>query len=253
MESAEFIPKLIVFDLDGTLTESKQPLVPSMGKLLVRLMEKMVIAVTSGGSFAQFKTQFLPGLPPDLPADRLYIFPTDAAQCYFLRDGEWHQEYNHSLSLEEKAQIVDAIHRALAETGFGEAPKQVWGERVEDRDAEIAFSYYGQEAPLDIKSAWDPDSKKRIQIRAALLSLLTDFSVTIGGKNTIQITRKGVTKSFGLRALARITGIDIKDMLYVGDSFGDGGNDTVVEETGVHTQQVSGPAEVEKLIAALVS
>ena len=253
MEPLPFAPKLIIFDLDGTLTESKQELKPDMGALLAELMEKMPIAVMSGCSYQQFQKQFLPGLPEQAPTDRLYIFPTNAAQCYVLDGGgAWKQQYSHSLSADEKKQITEAIHRALAETGFDKEPEQVWGERIEDRDAQIAFSYLGQDAPLEAKSAWDPDRKKRMQIRAALTPLLADFSISIGGKNTIDITRKGVTKSFGLRALSRITNVDISEMVYVGDALDEGGNDSVVKETGIHTVSVTGPAVVEQLIRALL-
>lgn len=253
MEPIDFKPKLVVFDLDGTITESKQTLDLDMGRQLEKLMDKLPIAVMSGASFGQFQKQFLPGLPDAIPPSRLYIFPTNAAQCYVLENNEWRKEYNHSLSAEEKTQVIEAINRALSETGFGEPPTQVWGERIEDRDAQIAFSYYGQEAPLAVKRAWDPDRKKRAQIRAAMLPLLADFSISMGGTNTIDITRKGVTKSFGLRALSRITEIDITDMLYVGDALEEGGNDAVVKETGIRTLQVSGPQDVREVIATLVT
>jgi HAD superfamily hydrolase (TIGR01484 family) len=223
-----------------------------MGELLADLMEKMPVAIMSGASYEQFQKQFLPGLPRTAPDGRLYIFPTNAAQCYVLGSGVWRQEYNHALSIEEKTQIVNAIHRALEESGFAEKPETVWGDRIEDRGAQIAFSYYGQNAPLEIKRAWDPDHKKRTQIRSALLPILGDFSISFGGTNTIDITRKGVTKSFGLRALSRITKINIADMLYIGDALDEGGNDAVVKETQIHTRQVSGPEEVKELISAMV-
>jgi len=251
MEPIDFEPKLVVFDLDGTVTDSKQSLQPEMGQLLTQLMKKMPIAIMSGCSYQQFQKQFLPGLPSEAPPNRLFIFPTNAAQCYVLQDGKWRQQYNHSLSAEEKTQITDAIHRALRDSGFGETPKEVWGERIEDRDAQIAFSYYGQEAPLEVKKAWDPDRKKRVAIRQALLPILTDFSISVGGTNTIDITRKGVTKSFGLRALSRITEIDIENMVYVGDALDEGGNDSVVKETAIRTIQVAGPEEVKEFVHSL--
>ena len=53
---------LIIFDLDGTLAESKQVVDAEMVGLLGRLLEQKKMAVISGGSFAQFEKQFLPGL-----------------------------------------------------------------------------------------------------------------------------------------------------------------------------------------------
>jgi len=37
-------------------------------------------------------------------------------------------------------------------------------------------------------------------------------------------------------------------MLYVGDALKEGGNDSVVIETGIRTQEVSGPQETAKVI-----
>lgn len=253
MEPLDFTPKLVAFDLDGTLTESKQNLDPEMGKLLGRLMEQMPIAVMSGAHFDQFQKQFLWGLPNTIPADRLYIFPTNAGQCYLWQDDAWQKQYDFPFTEEEKEEVIAALEKALAETGFGERPGQLWGEQIEDRKSQIAFSYWGQQAPLAVKRAWDPDEKKRQSIRKVLQPLLPEFTVEIGGSNTIDITHKGITKSFGLRKLSEITGIPIADMLYVGDALWEGGNDAVVKETGVRTLQVSGPGEAAQFIESLLS
>ena len=46
--------KLIVFDLDGTLAESKASLDAEMAALLNRLLEIVKVAVISGGDWPQF-------------------------------------------------------------------------------------------------------------------------------------------------------------------------------------------------------
>jgi phosphoserine phosphatase len=51
--------KIIAFDLDGTLTESKQEMSPEMADLTSSLSMKIKIAIVSGGAYHQFKRQVL--------------------------------------------------------------------------------------------------------------------------------------------------------------------------------------------------
>jgi hypothetical protein len=55
--------KLIVFDLDGTLAESKTSLDTEMSLLLHDLLGIVKVAVISGGDWPQFKKQVLSNLP----------------------------------------------------------------------------------------------------------------------------------------------------------------------------------------------
>jgi len=247
-----FKPQLVAFDLDGTLAESKQRVTPQMGDLLARLLQKMPVAVLSGASFRQFETQFLPAIPSDANVTNLYLFPTNAAQCYRFNK-KWTLVYDECFDTLERERILHALAEALEETGLAEPPPEVWGERIEDRGSQIAFSGLGQLAPIEEKSKWDPDRKKRLALREHLLKKIPDFSVSIGGMNTVDITRKGITKAFGLHELAKLTGVTVSEMLYVGDALGEGGNDSVVIPTGVQTQEVFGPEETAKIIEDVLS
>ena len=51
--------QLIVFDLDGTLAESKSSLDPEMSSLIHDLLGIVKVAVISGGAWKQFKDQLL--------------------------------------------------------------------------------------------------------------------------------------------------------------------------------------------------
>ena len=57
--------KLIVFDLDGTLAESKSTLDAEMATLLGRLLRTMQVAIISGGDWPQFEAQVLSKLADD--------------------------------------------------------------------------------------------------------------------------------------------------------------------------------------------
>jgi|SRR3989344_5444319 len=241
-------PKLVAFDLDGTLAVTKQRMSADMGELLSQLLKKMSVAVMSGAGFPQFERQFFPAFPADADFTNLYLFPDNAAQCFVYRNGAWKPQYDNAFTSTEKEHILKALDEALKETGLYEVPVRVWGERIEDRGAEIVFSGLGQEAPPEEKRCWDPDHVKKRALRDALAKRLPEFSEGANGSTSVDITRKGITKAYGIRRLAELSGIAIAEMLYVGDALDEGGNDAVVKETGVQTRAVFGPEETAGLI-----
>ena len=50
--------ELFVFDLDGTLAPSKQPIEPEMVETLKKLIAKRRVAVIGGGAFEGFSNPF---------------------------------------------------------------------------------------------------------------------------------------------------------------------------------------------------
>ncbi len=244
----DFKPKLMAFDLDGTLAESKQRLTAEMGNLLDELLQKMPVAIMSGAAYYIIETQFLAALSADAKLSNLYLFPTNAAQCYKFNK-KWELVYDESFTELERNRILHALVETLEEVGLGAEPVQLWGDRIEDRGSQISFSPLGQKAPPDAKREWNKNNNPvRVKLWELLSPKLPDFSVAMGGLTTIDITRQGITKAHGIRELSELTGITISEMLYVGDALGEGGNDSVVIPTGVQTQEVFGPDETAKII-----
>ena len=68
--------KLVAFDLDGTLAESKQAIQPDMAALLAQMTEHVPLAVISGGDWPQFEKQIVARLPADAKLENLFIMPT---------------------------------------------------------------------------------------------------------------------------------------------------------------------------------
>lgn len=246
------IPKLVAFDLDGTLAISKSPLAPDMTELLSRLTSATDTAITSGGKFEQFKTQVIDRLPADTRFDHLHLLPTSGAAYFSYTNGAWTPHYQETLSEEESTLIRGAIVTALTETNVMDPDAPLYGEQTEYRGSQVTFSALGQEAPVDAKYAWDPDQAKRRKMAQILIPLLPDYDVKIGGATSIDITKKGINKAFGIRKLSEFTGIAIPDMLYIGDALFPGGNDEVVKETGIPTRQIQDPTETARVIKELL-
>ncbi|HZY95808.1 MAG TPA: HAD-IIB family hydrolase [Candidatus Cybelea sp.] len=242
--------RLIVFDLDGTLAQSKAALDNEMAALLGRLLGVVKVAIISGGDFPQFQKQVIQRLPTGSDFANLSILPTSGTK-FFEFDGEWRKLYSDDLADDQKKKIEDALESAVAQTGF--QPKETWGERIEDRGTQITYSALGQQAPLDAKEKWDPDFAKRKAIKAILDSTLPDFSVRLGGTTSIDVTRPGVDKAYGIRKLRDVLGIPIAEMLFVGDAIFPGGNDYPALQAGTDTIEVRDPDETKRVIEAIIA
>ncbi|MGJ5814801.1 HAD-IIB family hydrolase [Paludibaculum fermentans] len=237
--------KLIVFDLDGTLAESKSSLDSEMADLLQELLGIVRVAVISGGDWPQFEKQLLARLPEDASLANLSLLPTCGTK-FFQYKGGWEKLYSEDFTTDEKAKIIASLNQAVLESGFG--AERVWGEVVEDRESQITFSALGQQAPLEEKHKWDPDFAKRHQIKTILDRLIPHFSVRLGGSTSVDVTRQGIDKAYGIRKLRDVLGVAIDEMVFVGDALFPGGNDYPAQEAGVVSICVRDPHETKRVI-----
>ncbi|MDH4238055.1 MAG: HAD-IIB family hydrolase [Phycisphaerae bacterium] len=242
--------KLIVFDLDGTLAESKSSLDAEMSALLHDLLGIVKVAVISGGNWPQFEKQLLSNLPHDKHLVNLSILPTCGTK-FFQYAGDWKKIYSEDFTADEKEKIVSSLKKALGEAGF--KVEKVWGEVIEDRGSQITYSALGQQAPLEEKNKWDPDFAKRKKIKAILDALIPEFSVRLGGATSIDITKPGIDKAYGVRKLRDILGVSLKEMIFIGDALFPGGNDYPAEEAGVVSIPVRGPNESKRVTEAIIA
>jgi phosphomannomutase len=241
---------LIVFDLDGTLAESKSSLDQEMAALLGRLLDVAKVAIISGGAWPQFEKQVLTQIPDDARLAKLSLLPVCGTQFY-RHDGGWNRLYSEEFTPDEKNRIVAAVDKAFDASGF--RPAKHWGAAIEDRGGQITLSALGQDAPLSEKQKWDPDFSKREKIMALLKPLIPDVSIKTGGSTSIDITRPGIDKAHGIEKLRDLLKVSIADMLYVGDALFPGGNDSAVKVTGIRTIQVRDVEETKRVIEAIVA
>ena len=242
---------LIAFDIDGTLTRSKLPLDSEMATLLCQLMEQYRVAIISGASYEQFKWQILDCLScSSEQMKNLYLLPVDGT-VFCSYSNEWRCENDAPLSKEERGFVVTAFEDIFVKSGL-ESPDKIYGELIEDRGAQLNFSALGQDAPIELKEKWDSDNKKRAQMVEALKHTLSSFSMRIGGTTSIEITKMGIDKAYGLNKLMERTGISKGKMLYVGDKLFEGGNDAPVLTLGIESRAVKNLEETKKTILELL-
>ena len=131
--------------------------------------------------------------------------------------------------------------------------EKTWGDVIEDRGSQITFSALGQQAPIDEKKKWDPDFAKRKKIKAIMDDLIPEFSVNLGGTTSVDVTKHGIDKAYGIRKLRDTLGIAIADMIFIGDALFPGGNDYPAKEAGALSIQVKDIDETKRVIEAITA
>jgi HAD superfamily hydrolase (TIGR01484 family) len=251
--------EVIAFDIDGTLTRSKSPLEDNplvdtdMSDLLNKLLDHYLVAIISGASMRQFETQILAHLTKD--ADKLknlYLLPTNGTTLCRYQDNAWLCPPVNALTDQEKKAIFDAFDKMFQEVGF-HIPEHLYGEIIEDRVSQVTFSAFGQKAPIELKETWDKDHRKRAQMVEVLKKYLPDFASHIGGTTSIDVTRKGIDKAYGLRELLKYLKIESEKLLYVGDELYPDGNDAPALLVAGECRSVTGPEETKKVIQELLA
>lgn len=248
--------KLIVFDIDGTLTPSKAPADKEMIQLLLHLLDEKSVAIIGGGKYSLFKEQLIEQLPnQDKRLERLFLFPTNSTAFYRFNTS-WHEVYSHELSEREKEKIKNAFDETFRDVNYRH-PEKTYGPVIEDRNTQITFSALGQEVVamcgekigVQLKEDWNKKyDKLRQKMREILQKLLPEFEVRAGGLTSIDVTRKGIDKAYGVRQIAKHLDVKIEDMLFVGDAIFLGGNDYAALQTGIDYVKVEDPSDTKELI-----
>lgn len=244
-------PEIILFDLDDTLTESKQKVGPEMAQIFSKLLESTKLAIVSGAKFEQQLNQFINLLPKESNYKNLFSFPENAAQCMTFNGSDWTEQYSFFLSQEEVIEVTNALNLVLKETGVVESENS-YGERIENRGAQVTFSALGQEAPVLAKKIWDPDQEKRKDLRNRLIKIIPQYEIEIGGMTSIDITKKGINKTKAVYWLSENIHLPIESMLYIGDSLFEGGNDAIVIQTGIPVMETKNPEQTIEIIKTFI-
>lgn len=242
-------PRAVIFDLDDTLSESFQPPTEAVLGDLAMLTRSVPVAIMTGASFERVQRDVTSRMKlPD--AAQLYVFTDNSAQASVARNGTWRELYKYELSDEDREVIRRNIQESAREIEL--FPDTSDTSRIIDRDTSVAWTALPHTASQHEKRLWDADGAKRQAFLKSLRGKLGNFSVMIGGKTTMDVTREGISKAFGVEWLAKELSIEPREMLFIGDSFGEGGNDAVVIPTGIQVQETSGPAETVEIMNDLL-
>lgn len=247
--------RVLAFDLDGTLTESKQRIKQDIASRLTQLVDDKFIriAIVSGGKWEQFEKQLIPYIRAK-NLDKFVMLPTCGASMYRWYPGSgWTNIYEERLTDKEKDLIESCIMQVMEDTLY-KKPLFTYGKVIEDRETQITFSALGQRAPLELKEKWDPDYKIRKVMVRELKKLLPNLEITYGGTTSIDITKKGIDKAYAMQKLMKELGVKKESILFLGDALDKNGNDYPVKRMGIksiHVKDINDTKNVLDFILGL--
>lgn len=271
---------VFVFDLDDTLAQSKTNVDEEMCRLLHGILcAENYVGIISGCSYEQMQKQFVDVFTHDIACNdgwgrdrslsevlrRLYLMPSSGSELHYYSEERWVCAYKENLLLREKADIYNAFFKACGNTNV--IPLASYGEIAEDRGGQITFSFFGQSAPLYIKKPWDPEQAKRLKVAAEMEQVFTDlgledtYEITVGGASSIDVTRKGRDKAYGLDKfldhnidnIRHYKGkINADKVLFVADAIFPGGNDYPVKQMGIDCYPVNSPTDTKFLLTTIL-
>lgn len=251
--------KLIAFDMDGTLAPSKSSIPDRIAGLLIQLLEKYQVCVISGLRFETYKEHLLVSLGQNKNLTRLHLMPTSGTQYYRFnpKNSDWTLVYADFFSDTEKLKIKKALLAGLEQSGY--KSKKIYGELIDDRGSQITLSILGQDVAkelgmrgVDIKEKWDPDGSKKLKLREIIAPMIPEFEVRAAGTTSIDVTRPGIDKAYGMQKLLTRLSISKEEVLFMGDKMMEGGNDYPVKMMGIDSLAVSSWRETALAIEAIL-
>ena len=243
--------KMIIFDLDGTLAESKSPINKEMAEALGELLSKKKACIITGGNYEQIAKQVVKRLPKSTNFSNLHLMPTCGSRYLRFSDNNWHVIYENDLLPEVKNLVIKKLEEGAKALEYW--VENSYGPLIEDRGSQITYSALGQNAPKEEKEKWDPDGSKKRSLRDKLAVDLPGLEVRSGGSTSIDITLKGMDKAYGIEQLRQYCKITIMEMYFIGDRLDEGGNDFPVISTGVTTKQVKDHQETLEEIRRILA
>lgn len=242
---------IIIFDYDNTLADSRQPLDIEMRKLFCSLLEKKQVVIITGGTLEHAKKQITDIIPCLENIKNLHLLLTTGSIYYRWNNNEWEEVYSYVLSNEDAEYIISTFKKVIDSMDINFSPN-IKGEQFENRRTQITFSALGQDANLEDKKVWDPNQEKRKEIVEKLKQKLSNFDIHIGGTTSIDITKKGIDKKWGLETFFEYMKWNQKDALFIGDALFVGGNDYPVTKTDIDIKETTSPEETKKIINTIL-
>ncbi len=234
--------KVVAFDLDGTLSQHKQPLPIPNKEALTALNGKYKLLMVSAGQIMRVFNQL----------DR---FPIDIVANYGMQYGRYNSE---TKSLDIVRNVVIPCDKDKTDAFVTEFRKKHGFTEYTGKNTEfhpsgcITIPLLGTEAKLEDKLAFDPDRSKRRAIYKEVVDSFPDYNVFIAGTSSFDMNPKPYNKYYALDSWCTENGYAHDEVVFVGDDYGVGGNDEPVYKSDFNFIKVDSylnfPEKVKVLI-----
>ena len=210
--------KLIAFDLDGTLTQHKTKLSDENRAVLDALGKKYSLVMVGAGKCQRI-------------FDQMDSYPIDIIGNYGLEVSKYDEKTGSLVKVSSKtfdcdrASVTQRVAVLRERFGFTEYR----GDSVEFHDSGcVTFAILGTQAIQEDKLRFDPDRAKRRKIYKEVCDTFPEYTVFIGGSSSFDMAPSPYDKRYALELYCKERGFTPDEVIFVGDDYGEGGNDESV-------------------------
>ena len=211
--------QVIAMDLDGTLTQHKQPLSPLTRATLEALGKRYRLLMVGAGQVQRIFNQ-MEHFPIDIIGNYGMQYATYTAQT-----GGLDMQRDEVIPAGDRGTIEARVTALREKYGYTEFA----GDNVEYHPSGcLTFPLLGTKAAQADKLAFDPDRAKRRRIYAQVCAAFPEYCVFVGGSSSFDMAPRPYNKLYALDLYCREQGIAHENVLFIGDDYGTGGNDESV-------------------------
>ena len=210
--------RLIAMDLDGTLSQHKQPLPAANRAALEALAKKYKLLMVGAGQVMRIFNQ-------------LEHFPIDIIGNYGLQYGKYNAETGTVELVRDETlpcdreRVTERVEYFRQKYGF----TVYAGESVEFHPSGcVTFPVLGTKAVAADKLAFDSDRSKRRAIYDEVAAAFPEYVVFVGGSSSFDMAPKPYNKYHALNLYCKELGLSHDEVVFIGDDYGLGGNDESV-------------------------
>lgn len=234
--------KLVAFDLDGTLTQHKTPLSAENRRILDRLAERYRLLMVGAGQCERIFAQ-MGGYPIDIVGNYGMQFSR-----YDEKSGKLIPVRNDCVPC-DRVSVGERIAFLRERFGYTEYA----GESVEFHPSGcVTFPLCGTAAAPAVKLSFDPDRSRRRMIYPDVCKTFPDFHVFIGGSSSFDLAPLPYDKYNALDRYCTENGLAHSEVCFVGDDYGEGGNDESVYRSDFGFLCVDDYRRLEQSVAVLL-
>jgi len=174
---------IYLFDVDGTLTEPRQPMTQDFANLFRVLVRSNLVYLVSGSDLGKLREQ----VPKDILDSCAGIFSSSANQ-FNIGD-----ELIYENELEVENELQQFLEGFLEKSQY----KTKTGNHIEHRPGMINFSVVGRNATQDERKEyydWDRRKLERKKFAVSLMAHFPGMDAKIGGEISVDIYPRGYDK-----------------------------------------------------------
>jgi HAD superfamily hydrolase (TIGR01484 family) len=210
--------KLIALDLDGTLTQHKEKLTPNQRAVLDALSKKYKLLMVGAGQTRRIFNQ-------------MDSYPVDIIGNYGLQYATYNPETNDIVTIRDEVFEIDrpSVEKRVTFLREKYGFTTFRGDNVEYHVSGcVTFPILGTKAIQEDKLAFDPDRSKRRAFYGEVCDLFAEYNVFVGGSSSFDMSPKPYNKYYALDLYCKEHNIAHDEVVYIGDDYGQGGNDESV-------------------------